>query len=66
MNTKCSCGKCCKCGKCYGAEAVEGRDVAFFLGDGLCAEECVGAADIDGVADGDFAVGDSNKREIIG
>ena len=29
------------------------------MGDGLCAEEGVGAADIDGVADGDFAVGDA-------
>ena len=37
MNTKCQCYKCYKCYKCYGAEAVEGWDIAFFLGDGLCA-----------------------------
>ena len=42
-----------------GAEAVEGWDVAFFLGDGLCSQECVGAGDEDGVADGDLSVGDA-------
>ena len=29
------------------------------FGDGLCAQESVGAGDEDGVADGDFAVGDA-------
>ena len=42
-----------------GAEAVEGWDVAFFLGDSLCSQEGVGAGDKDGVVDGDFAVGDA-------
>ena len=40
------------------------RDVAFFLGDGLCAQEGVGAGDEDGVADGDFAVGDADYWTI--
>ena len=40
-------------------------DVAFLLGDGLCSEEGVGAGDKDGVADGDFVVGDAKRDKAL-
>ena len=40
-------------------------DVVLRLGDGLCAEEGVGAGDKDGVADGDFAVGDAKRDKAL-